>query len=162
MKLNAKTLMIAGIVVGAMILEAAVIYFMLPAPQTTAAPSPDAQNKPAEPEVAVSDDTGEVPIDSFNCTNNRVAPGSVVHLSFKVIAVVPEIQKISFNTAANDRNKTRVRQAIERIVRSSSMEDLHDPNLNSIKRLIREEVNKIIGKSYVSEIVVNDFRMIEQ
>lgn len=162
MKLNAKTLMIAGIVVGAMVLEAAVIYFMLPTPPSTAAAGTDPDKKPTETVVEVSDDTGEVPIDSFNCTNNRVAPGSVVHLSFKVIAVVPEIQKISFNTAANDRNKTRVRQAIERIVRSSSMEDLHDPSLNTVKRLIREEVNKIVGKSYISEIVVNDFRMIEQ
>lgn len=168
MKLNAKTLIIAGVVVIAMALEAAIIFMMMPpkaaevAAGEQAATSEDAPDAEAPEEPAVSDDFAEVLVDSFNCTNNRVAPGSVIHLSFKVIGIVRAKQKLSFEEGANHTHKTRVRQSIERIARSSSLEDLNDPNLSTLKRLIREETNKILGKSFVTEIVINDFRMLEQ
>jgi flagellar basal body-associated protein FliL len=160
MKLNAKSLLIAGIVVVAMLLEAAIIYFVMP-PKGTVQAADAGQDDPVAA-TPVSDDSAEVLIDSFSCTNNNIAPGSVVHLSFKVIGLVPRSQHLAFEDSANKTHKTRVRQAIERIARSSNLEDLNDPSLNTIKRLIREEINKLLGKSYVTEIVINDFRMMEQ
>lgn len=163
MKLNMKALMIAGVVVVAMVLEAVVIFMLMPTTNTAAATGDD---KPAAAESEIpegpKDDLAEVSIDSFSCTNNVVAPGSVIHLSFKVIGVVPVKLQQSFDENANKTHKTRVRQVIERIARSSSLEDLNDPNLGTIKRLIREETNKTLGRSYVSEIVITDFRMLEQ
>jgi len=168
MKLNIKTLIIAGVVVIAMTLEAAIIFMMMP-PKAAVVDAGEQSKSGQESgdlemaeEPAVSDDFAEVLVDSFNCTNNRVAPGSVIHLSFKVIGIVQAKQKLSFEEAANHTHKTRVRQSIERIARSSSLEDLNDPNLSTLKRMIREETNKILGKSFVTEIVVNDFRMLEQ
>lgn len=166
MKLNGKTLIIAGVVVVAMVLEAAIIFLIMPQKGADVAAS-EQQETEAEPadmeeEPTVTDDMAEVLIDSFNCTNNRIAPGSVIHLSFKVVGIVRAKQKISFEESANHTHKTRVRQSIERIARSSSLEDLNDPNLSTLKRLIREETNKILGKSFVTEIVINDFRMLEQ
>ncbi len=164
MKLPMKSLVIAGIVLVAMSIEAVIIFSLMPA--APAAATDKDQQETAEAAgaegVAPIDDLAEVVIDSFNCTNNLVAPGSVLHLSFKVIGVVPAKQQITFEENANRTHKTRVRQAIERIARSSSLEDLNDPSLSTIKRLIREETNKILGRSYVTEVVITDFRMIEQ
>ncbi|MBI1346698.1 hypothetical protein GC163_10465 [bacterium] len=168
MKLNAKTLIIAGVVVIAMALEAAIIFFVMP-PKGSAVNASEQnateevkEDEELEEDPTATDEFAEVLIDSFNCTNNRVAPGSVIHLSFKVIGIVRSKQKLAFEEAANRTHKTRVRQSIERIARSSSLEDLNDPNLSTLKRLVREETNKILGKSYVTEIVINDFRMLEQ
>lgn len=162
MKLNMKALMIAGVVVVAMVLEAVVIFMLIPGTSTVAAGDDKANVAETEIPEGPKDDLAEVTIDSFSCTNNVVAPGSVIHLSFKVIGVVPVKLQQSFEENANKTHKTRVRQVIERIARSSSLEDLNDPNLGTIKRLIREETNKTLGRSYVSEIVITDFRMLEQ
>jgi hypothetical protein len=56
----------------------------------------------------------------------------------------------------------RIRQAVNKIVRSSSLEELNDPSLGTIKRLTREEINRLLRKSYVSEVVITDVRIIEQ
>lgn len=164
MKLNMKAIIIAGVVVVAMVLEAVVIFMMMPAnsPATAAAAEDAEASVETEIPEGPKDDLTEVAIDSFNCTNNVVAPGSVIHLSFKVIGVVPAKLQQSFDENANKTHKTRVRQVIERIARSSSLEDLNDPNLGTIKRLIREETNKTLGRSYVSEVVITEFRMLEQ
>ena len=166
MKLPMKSLIIGGIVIVAMTLEAVIIFTLMPASPAAATDKEKDKDETADEQAlektSAVDDLAEIPIDSFNCTNNLVAPGSVLHLSFKVIGVVPAKQQISFEENANRTHKTRVRQAIERIARSSSLEDLNDPNLSTIKRLIREETNKILGRSYLTEVVVTDFRMIEQ
>ena len=164
MKLPLKAIVIAAVVLVAMGLEAAIIVAMLPSTPAAATSTAKAEtdSETTLEKGSTGEDLAEVAIDSFNCTNNLVAPGSVLHLSFKVIAVVPAKQSLIFEENANRTHKTRVRQSIERIARSSSLEDLNDPNLSTIKRLIREETNKILGRSYVSEVVVTDFRMIEQ
>lgn len=161
MPFNKQMLMIAGGVVVVMVVEAVLILSLMPARPASATSVDDAADD-ALAAAAPTDDLTEVFIDSFNCTNNLVAPGSVLHLSFRVVGVVPAKQQLSFEENANRTHKTRVRQSIERIARSSSLEDLNDPNLSTIKRLIREETNKILGRSYISEVVINDFRMMEQ
>ena len=59
-------------------------------------------------------------------------------------------------------HSARVRQLVNQIVRRSSLEDLNDPNLSTIKRLIRQEVNRLLRKSYVIEVVISDIRTMEQ
>lgn len=117
-----------------------------------------------EEEVSLEEvlDSVEVPIDEFSTTNGRAAPGSVIHTTFKLTAVVPMGQEIEFERLANQQNNGRVRQAVEKIVRSANLDDLNDPNLSTMKRQLREEINKILKKSYVSEIVISDFKMMEQ
>ena len=61
-----------------------------------------------------------------------------------------------------DVNTDRVRQAVVKVARSSNREDLEDPNLSTMKRLIREEINKVLRKSFIIEVVISDFRTMEQ
>jgi hypothetical protein len=39
---------------------------------------------------------------------------------------------------------------------------MNDPNLGTIKRLIREEINRLLQKTYVIEVVITDVRIMEQ
>ena len=104
----------------------------------------------------------EVAIDSFSTTNSRAAPGSVIHLTFKLTAVVPARQQLDFEHAANQQHNARVRQAVLKVARSAGLEDLNDPSLATVKRQLREEINKVLHKSYVSEVVISDFKTMEQ
>lgn len=165
MKLGGKTLIIAGIVLVAMVLEAVMIVVLMPGNNAAASgtDTESAETAAEEPVLAAADESSaEALIDTFSCTNTRVAPGSVVHLSFKLVAVIPKGQELPFEEAANKQHKNRVRQAVERIARSASMDELNDPHLSTLKRLLREEVNKVLGRSFVNEMVINEFRMLEQ
>ncbi len=107
-------------------------------------------------------DAVEVTIDSFSTTNGRAAPGGVIHVSFKLTAVVASGQEIEFERAANEHHNGRVRQAVVKVARSASLDDLNDPNLTTVKRQLREEINKVLRKSYITEIVISDFKTMEQ
>ncbi len=161
MKLNMKTLIIAGGVVAAMAAEAVVMLLLMPsAPKPAAGETSESVSQDvADPDEIANSDYTEEPINEFKCTNNQQE--SNLHLRFKVEAVVKKSERISFQEAVKDR-KARIRQTVEKIVRSASPEDLNDPNLSTLKRLIREEVNKVLEKSYVVEAVIHDFSMIEQ
>lgn len=161
MKLNLKAIIIAVGVVTAMAVEGVVFLLLMPSQPKSAAGDAQTTEKTAEKEeeAAVSD-TAEEPIgDPFNCTNNQQE--SNLHLRFKVVAVVKANQSVAFRDM-NTAHKTRVRQAIEKIVRRAQREDLNDPNLSTLTRLMREEINKVLGKSYVIDAVIHDFSMIEQ
>jgi len=105
-------------------------------------------------------DTAEVILGEFDSSNGTASPGSMVHVSFKIAAVTPA----SLASVLEQKLKThqaRIRQIVNTIVRSSSLDDLNDPNLATIKRLIREEVNRLLRKSCVNEIVITDVRVFD-
>jgi flagellar basal body-associated protein FliL len=164
MKLGGKTILIVALIPVAMLLSAGMTYVLIAPTGDAKAGSEggDSAGKVAEAADVPVDATVEVLIDNFNCTNNRAAAGSTIHVSFKVVCIVQDGQNLAFEELANKTNKTRVRQAIERIIRSAALEDLHDPNLSTIRRQIREEINKVVGKNYVLDIAVSDIRLIEQ
>lgn len=160
MKLNLKAIIIGVGVVTAMAVEGVVFLLMMPSQTRPATGEAQTTEETAEKEEAAVNDTAEEPIgDPFNCTNNQQE--SNLHLRFKVVAVVKENQSVAFRDT-NAAHKTRVRQAIEKIVRRAQREDLNDPNLSTLSRLMREEINKVLGKSYLIDAVIHDFSMIEQ
>jgi flagellar basal body-associated protein FliL len=162
-KLNLNALIIAGAVVGAMSLEAALLLVFMPAQPAPVAGSDDPADSESTKGESTSSNTVEEPIgEAFKCTNNR-AKGSVVFLNFKVAVVLKDGREaVEFREFLTKYYKTRVRQAIEKTARNASMEDLYDPHLSTLKRLIREDVNKVMTKSYVIEVIINDFQMTEQ
>ena len=163
---RSKMLKIGGAVLVIILLEAGLISFFLPG--KAAKPGPSTAEEPAaklpaeEEESAALADTAEVQIgNGFSCTNSRAAAGATVHIDFKLVALVTSKNTGGFETALKAHD-ARVRQAIIKVARSSSLEDLNDPNLSTIKRLIREEINKILHKSYINEVVISDFTTMEQ
>jgi flagellar basal body-associated protein FliL len=164
MKLGGKTILIAAMIPVAMLLSAGLTYVLIAPAAGAAVKTEGGEESGVEAEVddVPADATVEVLIDNFNCTNNRAAAGSTIHVSFKVVCIVKDGQNLAFEELANKTHKTRTRQSIERIIRSAALEDLHDPNLSTIRRQIREEVNKVVGKNFVLDVAVSDIRLIEQ
>lgn len=114
-------------------------------------------------DAAPSDsESAEVTLETFMTTNNKAAPGSIIHMTFRLVCIVATAQRTAFEHAANEEHRHRVRETILKVARSASMEDLSDPDLSTIKRLFREEINKVLRKSYVTEVVISDFKTIEQ
>lgn len=97
----------------------------------------------------------------FNCTNGKAHEGSVIHVNFKVVALVSGRDQEHFKEAIKAAD-ARIKEAVMVVARQADTEALNDPNLGSIKRLIREHVNKILKKSYIQNIVISEYSLIER
>lgn len=149
----------------AMIGEAGLFYFLGigGGGQTGEAAAAEEELKPEMTEEdKAADELTEVEVHSFNVTNSTAASDSIVHVSFKLHALVTTDQKDAFDEAANTNNKARVRQAVEQTARSATLEDLSDPKHSTLKRLLREEINKVLRQSFVVEVIISDFKKMEQ
>ncbi len=160
---RSKKFKIVVLLLVVMTVEATAIYLLVPQPAlshgkfgTDGDPgqTPDPEG---DPNLA----TEEVFVDTFNCANGRASTG-IIHVTFDLAVTVAAGQAAKFDQAANVTHKYLVRQAIVKVARSSNLDDLNDPNLSTMKRLIREEVNKVLRKSYIIEVVISDFKTMEQ
>ncbi|MFN0199184.1 MAG: flagellar basal body-associated FliL family protein [Planctomycetaceae bacterium] len=161
--LQSPKMLIALVVIVVMAVEGAVLLVML----KPGAPAAD----PAAGETGTVEEEGvpavpgseqlEVEIGNFNCSNNLAAPGSVLHISFKLAVTVPASEESNFEKAKNA-NKHRIQEAVIIVLRRSLLEDLNEPELGTVKRRLQESINKVLGKSYVKDIVITDIRMMEQ
>jgi flagellar basal body-associated protein FliL len=142
------------LVVVTMIVSAGGTYFMVG--------GSSANNDPNADEESSDPDTVEVRIDSFNTSNSLAAPGSVLHVRFDLVATVAEGQQTVFADLVSKGKQARVRQAVNKVARSASLEDLQDPELNVFKRQIKEEINKVLHKSYVNDVIIGSFTTMEQ
>lgn len=167
-----KKLLIGGIVLVVIAVQVVVTYLLLPHPAASDSghkpqhaekehdhhpPEPSHEPEGDSPEGEVA----EVSLGDFSFSNGTAAPGIIIHVDFKLAAVASSKQASSLETQVKV-HTARIRQAVNKIVRSSSLEELNDPNLGTIKRLIREEINRLLRKSYVNEVVITDVRIIEQ
>lgn len=153
-----RVVLLLLVVVG---VEIAAVWFLLPSPEMAGARKNTSDGAFDEGLDTGEPATREVLIDTFNVTNRRAAAG-VIHIAFRLVAVVAAEHEVAFNEAANRLHRARVRQAVVKVARMSSLEDLGDPELSTVKRRIREEVNKVLRKSYITEVVISEFRTLEQ
>lgn len=164
-RLSRKHLKVGALLLLVMALEAAGIYLILPRPaESSSEPRQGValQDEESDQRAGPIGDTVEVEVGTFRCTNSRAVTGAVVHVSFKLVAIVSRSQQRAFETAATGLHKNRVRQAVLEVVRSANLEDLNDPKLRTIKRQTREKINKVLRKSYVIETVISEFTVLEQ
>jgi flagellar basal body-associated protein FliL len=163
-----KPLVLGVLLLVVMAAEAGVFLLLLPAPAHTESAEEehgDGHGGGGHGGHGASDeghDTVEVIVDTFSTTNSKAAPGATVHLTFKLTAVVPSGQDVAFEHAANQAHKAQVRDSVIRVARSARLEDLSDPALTTLKRQLREEINKVLKKSYVSEVAISEFKVMEQ
>lgn len=163
-----KWMVIGAIVMIVVIVQVVVTSLLLPG---RAASDSGAKHDDKEHEHAGTDqhhgdgdaegEFAEVPMGDFSFSNGTAAPGMIIHVDFKLSAVATSKQASSLD-AQLKLHQARVRQAVNKIVRMSSLEELNDPNLATIKRLIREDINRLLRKSYVLEVVITDVRTMEQ
>ncbi|MEX1231587.1 MAG: flagellar basal body-associated FliL family protein [Planctomycetaceae bacterium] len=157
-----NTKMLIAIAVGILMAgEGAVLYVVL-APGADAAKntSQDGSAVP-EPKTGPASNQQEVEIGSFNCTNNLAAPGSILHINFRLAVTIPKSDFNAFKTAEEE-HKHRLNEAVIVVLRRSTIEDLNEADLQTIKRRIQEAINKVVNKSYVKDVIMTDFRTLEQ
>lgn len=163
---RSRQLKMLVLLVVVMAAEAAGFYLLIPPPAPAekegSTPSAMADEAAMVGQSRLESDTVEVPIGTFNCTNSRANPGAVNHVTFSLAAVVAADQAARLDRRVNKQHKARIRQAVIKVVRSANLEDLDDPNLSAIRRLIREEINKVLQQSMVNEIVISEFTRMEQ
>ena len=117
---------------------------------------PSGAGKTDEDDVDMADvETVEVEVETIRVTNT-VAPGQNYSVSFKLAAKVAKDQDVDFRLAIKE-HRLGVKQAAEIIAAKATLEDLGDPERALIRRQIKEQVNKVLEKSYVSEIMLTDF-----
>jgi len=164
-----KWLLLGGIVVIVIVVQAVVTAVVLPHRSSssegghksedkghgTAEHHETAEHQGPEGEFA------EVSLGDFSFSNCTAAPGVIMHVDFKMSAICSS--KHASNLESQIKSHTaRIRQAVNKIVRSSSLEEMNDPNLGTIKRLVREEINRLLQKTFVLEVVITDVRIMEQ
>ena len=165
-----KFLVIGAIILIVVIVQVVVTSLLMPGHP---AADPGAKHEDKEHEHAAADQHGhgdgeaaegefaEVPMGDFSFSNGTAAPGMIIHVDFKLSAVATSKQASSLDAQLKV-HQARVRQAVNKIVRMCNLEELNDPNLATIKRLIREDINRLLRKSYVLEVVITDVRTMEQ
>jgi flagellar basal body-associated protein FliL len=165
-----KWLLLGGIVVIVIVVQAVVTAVVLPHRSSSSDSTHKSEDKghgTAEHHGGGDEHQGpegefaEVALGDFSFSNGTAAPGVIIHVDFKLSAVASS--KHASNLESQIKTHTaRIRQAVNKIVRSSSLEEMNDPNLGTIKRLIREEINRLLQKTYVIEVVITDVRIMEQ
>lgn len=169
-KRKSKKLMIGGLLAVVIVVQVVVTYLLMPHGNAAGdhESSSDGDKHAAaahgderDPDAEDLSDMAEVPIGDFNFSNSTASPGSIIHVDFKLAAVTTAGQSANLDKYLKA-HSARVRQLVNKIIRSSSLEELNDPNMGTIKRLIREEINRLLRKSYISEVVISDVRVIEQ
>ncbi len=168
-KKSGKVVLMVGLVTLVIVVQVVATWFLMPKSMEVKDDHKSAKGGTAhgaaaaaeEPMDVPENDTAEVKMGEFTCTNSTASPGIIVNVSFTLTAVTTPAQASSLE-AQLKAHEARVRQVVNKIVRSSSQEDLNDPNLGTIKRLVREEVNRLLRKSFLQEVVISDIRTLEQ
>jgi flagellar basal body-associated protein FliL len=166
-----KTHQIAVLVVGIMATEGLLGWWAISRSQSASAsdatqaadslPDPQADEhadtKVAPPETLA---LKEVEIGAFQLS--RQAEGGInIHVQLGLSATVPEKLAEEFRKLSAE-HQSRIRQSVLSIIRSSSREDLADPSLNLIRRKIQDQLNRLLEKSYLADVVVTEISIIGQ
>ena len=158
---QSKLVLIVGILVVIIIAQVVITWLLMPKSPVVAVAAEGAA-KPDEPATAAADaddTTAESPLGSFNCTNTST-PGSTVQIDFKLSAITPK-DKVSRLKERVDSHESRLRQTVAKVVRSAKLEDLSEPSLATLRRALKEEVNRLL-RTNIEDVVITDFRHLEQ
>jgi len=168
--LSGKKVKILALLLVVMGAQTAVVYLILPAPTNGAAESAghDAEHGEAsssghgDGHLAGRGGTEEVEISDFSSSVSANSGGSIIFVTFRLFATVPSSSRADFEKYITQSHKARVHQAVVKVIRMSSMDDLNDPQLDVFKRNLRTEINNVLPQRYVNEVVISEFRTMEQ
>ena len=166
--LSSKKVKIMALLLVVMGAQTAVVYLILPSP------SDAGHDAAAEHEGGghgnahggghggSRGDTAEVDIADFSSTVSTNGGGTIFFVTFKLSATVAESVREEFVTLVTQSHKARVNEAVVKVIRKSSMEDLNDPELDTFRRNLRSEINNILPQRYLDEVIIGEFRTMEQ
>ena len=162
-----KVLAFVGIVV---ILECVVAFMFIPDSGDMSAIAQSLANEEAhssDPDMAAAleeikvGDQVEDDLGKFSMTSFQPMTGTTLRIDFQLFGTVSSEDEGEFLELL-DENLHRFREQVIVTVRSADMETLTDPNLGQLKRLLRDKINRLLGKNYLQSVVFSDFSFIEQ
>jgi flagellar basal body-associated protein FliL len=160
--LSGKQIKIVLIVVGVMALPAAGAALLLPKGHaaSTTEQSAEGASHAEEAHPQKSDNVVEVEVGSFSVS---VEPddAQMWNVSFKLFATIASESQSHFGDAS-EKYKARLRQAVVKVVRMSSIKDLRDPQLELMKREMKSQLNNVLPEPYIQEVVVSEIRVMQQ
>lgn len=162
-RFGGKRLKIGIIVLVVIALQAVAATLLLPKGQATpaAGQAAEAGHSAEEPKSEKPDNLEEAEVGSFSVSLEENS-GILWNISFKLWAAVSHDAKNEFADAVGERYKARIKQAVVKVVRRSSIEDLRDPQLDLFKRNLKTEINNVLPERYVQEVIVADIRLMQQ
>ena len=160
--LSSKKLKLVLLLFLVMGVQVAVGYMLLPEPAASQSNDPDNVDQAVDGTDEGSIDTMEVKLGTYNSTNGQTGGSSVIHVSFELTGIVARQNSQAVKKAFSETHKSRIRAAVDKVIRSSSIEELNDPDFSVMKRKIRAEINKVLPKSFIIEIVISDIRLMPQ
>jgi hypothetical protein len=140
-----------------MIVEGAVLWFVLPA---KAAPADAAVAKKEEAEEKI--ETVEKEVGKFS-TINAVNPEG----ELKIDCMIAVETNKKFDKEAADAFKNaqhKMKEAINVTIRKAQQETLLEPSLGTLKRQLREALKEVVGKEkeLVHAVIVSEFKAVPQ
>jgi flagellar basal body-associated protein FliL len=161
--LSGKKIKLIVIVVAVIALPAIGAALLLPKGHAAATGEGSAEGGQAhgeESHSAKSDNVVEVEVGSFSVS---VEPddSQMWNVSFKLFATISSASQSPF-ADASERFKARLRQAVVKVVRMSSIKDLRDPQLDLMKREMKSQLNNVLPEPYIQEVVVSEIRVMQQ
>ncbi len=160
--LSGKRIKLILIVAGVMILPAIGAALLLPKGHAASSEqSGESGGTHAEETHAQkSENVVEVEVGSFSVS---VEPddAQMWNISFKLYATIASDAQSQFGDAS-ERYKARLRQAVVKVVRMSSIKDLRDPQLELMKRELKSQLNNVLPEPYIQEVVVSEIRVMQQ
>ena len=163
-------LKLAGIVLAVIVTECAIAYALLPDAERTAAMlavKNASQTEQAEEEEDAgesaldSEQTKEISLDKFAISAYQPLSTTTLRIDFHLVVVIEADQDEEFQKRLAEKSH-RIREKVLVTVRSATINDLADPELDLVKRKLLEEINKLLGKPFIKRIIFSDFRFIEQ
>ncbi len=164
-----KILLIAGIVMLVIVVQIVVTMMLLPGHKSSGGGDHKSESKEHATDEhhgggegeAAEGEFAEVTLGDYSFSNSTAVPGIIIHVDFKLSAVATSKMASSLESQLKV-HQMRVREKVNKIVRSSNLDELNDPNLGTIKRLIKEDINRLLRKTYVVEVIITDMRVMEQ
>lgn len=153
-----KLFKVGGLLLFVILLQVGISYWLL----TPAQPVEVADETLSKESENLQVNTSEVNINKFSVSNNIAEPGATIHVTFNLVGLIEQGAASDFDAMVNNNSKARVKQAVIQVVRKSSLADLNDPQLSTMKRMMKEAINKVLKKSYVIEIVISEYRTMTQ
>ncbi len=160
-KISAKMLIIAGVVAVAMA-GSWMLVEMLLAPSAASEEEFEEPDEHAAHTHGSTDDQEEILVGEFSTTNDYASAGESIHLRFKLYATVVKTEAAEIKESVETVHNARIRAAVIEVCRGASLDDLEDPELGVMRRKIRERINRMLGRTAVSEIYITDYTKLLQ
>lgn len=162
---------IAAAIIGTVILvQAALVYFLLPNPDVIAARVRDeikqeiVESRDVPEDVAKASDQGEqteVDLGAFSLAIHQPSSNTTLNLTCRVMGTIQKAEQPEFDSLlANNANRLRERIIIE--FRSAEITELTDPGLGLLKRRILEKSNQLLGKPLLKSIMFPEYNYYQQ